>query len=87
MSLPLYGHNFDQNQSSMIFNLIDLYQVAKSGHSHLITSGKSALNVNSMIYIVGTCVAIAWWTILPPLLSDEDQGLHDFYINSLESSN
>ena len=35
--------------------------------------GKTAWNVNLMIYFVDTCAAIAYLTILPPLSPDKDQ--------------
>ena len=44
-----------------------------STHTHLITRGKTAWKVNLMIYLEDTCVAIAYWTILPHLSPDKDQ--------------
>ena len=35
--------------------------------------GKTAWNVNLMIYLVDTCMAIAYWAKLPPLSPDKDQ--------------
>ena len=35
--------------------------------------GKTAWNVNLIIYFMDTCMAIAYWTMLPPLLPDIDK--------------
>ena len=35
--------------------------------------GKTAWNVNLMIYLLDTCMTVTYWTILPPLLPDKDQ--------------
>ena len=50
-----------------------VFRKAKIPHTHLITRGKTAWNVNLMIHVVDTCIAIAYWMILLLLSPDKDQ--------------
>ena len=51
---------------------VQFFLKTKIPHTHLITRKKTAWNVNLMIYLLGKCVTITCWTILPPLLSNKD---------------
>ena len=62
-----------QRKSAEVLTPLQFFWKTKIPHTHLITRGKTAWKVNLMIYLEDTCVAIAYWTILPHLSPDKDQ--------------